>query len=147
MTISKKRVSVNRVEPSSLATSYPLVTREAVLTIVLIALLVASVMPGYALNYRTPFVLNPAPQSQGFKVAPTLDSDHAVTQVVPAGGGTVTATGSDGSKFTLIIPVNSLLSSARVKMTPVSAVGGLPLSGGLAAAVQLEPDGLRLFNF
>src|SRR6185503_6111098 len=32
-------------------------------------------------------------------------------------------------------------------MTPVSMVGGLPLSGGLAAAVQLEPDGLRLFNF
>src|SRR5215813_10835461 len=121
MTITKKRVSVNRVEPSSLTTHYRLVTREAVLTIAIIALLVASV-PGYASDYRTPSVLNPA-QSQGFKVVPTLDSDHAVTQIVPAGGGTVTATGADGSKFTLIIPVNSLLSSARVKMTPVSAVG------------------------
>ena len=116
----------------------------------LIAVVAVSVLPGVSASRRTTLSFNTnrvSRQPEGFQVTPTLDAAHAVTQVVPANGGTVTATGADGTKFTLIVPAKALLSSARVTMTPVSMVGGLPLSGGLAAAVQLEPGGLRLFNF
>jgi hypothetical protein len=36
------------------------------------------------------------------------------------------------------------MSVQRIRMTPVLAVGGLPLAGGLSAAVQLEPEGIAL---
>ena len=77
-------------------------------------------------------------------VAPTLDTAHAAKQlIVAANGGTITATGADGSIFTLLIPPNALLSDETITMTPVSAVGGLPISNGLVAAVQSAPDGLH----
>jgi hypothetical protein len=150
MTTSQQKISMKRAAPGSPSTHHRLPTRPAVLALALVALIAVSVLPGYSSSRRTPFAFNAArvtPQSEGFNVTPTLDSDRAVTQILPVGGGTVTATGADGTKFTLIVPVNALLSSVRVTMTPVRAVGGLPLSGGLAAAVQIEPAGLRLFEF
>jgi hypothetical protein len=150
MTTREKKVSMNRAEPDSLSTNRRLPRPVAVLALALVALIAGSVLPGYSAGRRTAFAFKPAQvtsQSEGFKVTPTFDSEHAVTQIVPANGGTMTATGADGATFTLIVPAKALLSSARVTMTPVSTVSGLPLSGGLAAAVRLEPDGLRLFNF
>jgi hypothetical protein len=78
-------------------------------------------------------------------VAPLLDNMHSTTQVVSAAnGGVVSITGADGSVFTLTIPPNALLSDEAVSMTPLTAVVGLPISGGLLAGVQLGPDGLQL---
>lgn len=75
------------------------------------------------------------------------DSGHSVSGVITAaGGGSLTATGADGSKFTLTFPRNALLSDERITLTPVSSIDGLPLSGGLTAAVQLAPEGLRLLK-
>jgi hypothetical protein len=79
------------------------------------------------------------------RVALSRDSSHRVRAAVPVGGGTITAMGSDGSRFTLTIPPNALPSDTPVTVTPVSSIAGLPLSGGLVAAVQLEPEGLH-FN-
>jgi hypothetical protein len=87
-------------------------------------------------------LLAPHPNS----VSVTLDTAKATTAVIPATGGTLTATGTDGSVFTLIIPDKALGSDEKVTMTPLSAVNGLPFSGGLVAGVQLEPDGLELFQ-
>ena len=78
-------------------------------------------------------------------MTPTLDTAKAATATVPITGGTVTTTGSDGTVYTLTIPDHALLGAQKVTMTPVTAIGGLPFSGGLHAAVQLEPDGLQLF--
>jgi len=78
-------------------------------------------------------------------VVPQLDAARAVTAVIPASGGELSATAADGSTITLVVPDRALFRDTRITMTPVSAVGGLPLSGGLRAAVQLEPEGLRFF--
>ena len=78
-------------------------------------------------------------------VNPVLDTSHSTTQTIAASqGGTIKATGSDGSAFTLTIPANALLSDETITMTPVASIAGLPTSGGLLAAVQLSPDGLQL---
>ena len=78
-------------------------------------------------------------------VTPVLDIAHSATQTIAASqGGTISATGADGSVFTLTIPANALLSDETITMAPLSSVSGLPVSGGLLAAVQLSPEGLEL---
>ncbi len=71
----------------------------------------------------------------------------SVTQMIPAQGGTLTATGTDGTRYTLTIPEGALLVDTEISMTPVSAVDGLPFSGGLGGAVKLEPSGLTFDQF
>ena len=82
----------------------------------------------------------------GYGVVVTVDQSRAVSSDIPTDGGAISATASDGSVFTLTIPPNALLSDERITMTPVSSIDGLPLSGGLAAAVSLAPAGLQLFQ-
>ncbi|MDP9485439.1 MAG: hypothetical protein M3Q49_06555 [Actinomycetota bacterium] len=77
-------------------------------------------------------------------VTPTLQDERAVAKTIPTGGGTISATASDGTKFALSLPAGSLLSEQKITMTPVGQVGGLPMSGGLVAGVDLKPDGLQL---
>lgn len=77
-------------------------------------------------------------------VSPTLDSAGAAGAVLGPEGGTLTATGADGSAFSLSVPAGSLFAATLISMTPVTALDNLPLSGGLAAGVQLEPDDLWL---
>jgi hypothetical protein len=87
-------------------------------------------------------LLTPHPKS----VSVTLDTSKATTKLIPVTGGTLKATGADGSVYTLTIPDKALGGDEMVTMTPLSAVNGLPFSGGLVAGVQLEPDGLELFQ-
>lgn len=75
-----------------------------------------------------------------------LDRGRAVTKTITPRGGTLTATGADGTRYRLRIPAGALLSDARITLIPIGAVRGLPLAGGSVAAVQLEPDGLRLMQ-
>ena len=79
------------------------------------------------------------------KVAVSLDSAKAASATIPSTGGTLMATGTDGTIFTLTIPDGALMGREKVTMTPVASIRGLPFAGGLQAAVQLEPDGLQLF--
>lgn len=80
-------------------------------------------------------------------VTPSLDTAHAVTQVISgATGGTLTTTGTDGSVFTLTFPANALASDEQITMTPLATAAGLPASGGLLAGVDLQPDGMRLMQ-
>ncbi len=82
----------------------------------------------------------------GYRVAARLDESRAVSMAMPITGGTISATAANGTVFTLTVPVGALLSDEKITMTPVAAIDGLPLSGGLAAAVDLAPAGLRLFQ-
>lgn len=75
-----------------------------------------------------------------------LDNVSA-TQVIPASGGELSVTGSDGSRYTLSIPAGALEVSTEISMTPITAIDGLPFSGGLGGAVKLEPSGLGFFDF
>lgn len=78
------------------------------------------------------------------KLVPHLAEANAVSQLVTAdAGGTLTATGPDGSAYKLEIPAGALTSDQTVKMTPVASIDGLPFAGA-AAGVDLGPDGLVL---
>ncbi|MEX0788130.1 MAG: hypothetical protein WD040_04960 [Anaerolineales bacterium] len=78
--------------------------------------------------------------------APELDSSHASSAVMSASGGTIEATGADGTHYTLSIPEGALALEHEITLTPVRAVADLPLNG-LGGSVALEPAGLHFFEF
>jgi hypothetical protein len=87
----------------------------------------------------------PFPPS-GSGIAVTLDETRAASGLISTQGGSLSATAADGSRFTLTLPPGALLSDEQITMTPVTATDRLPFSGGLRAAVQLQPEGLRLLQ-
>lgn len=86
-----------------------------------------------------PFPAAPNPRH----VSPAL-ADGAVAVEIPVTGGQLSATGPDGTVYTLAVPGGALLLPTTIRMTPLAAVGNLGMSGGLVAGVQLEPSGLKL---
>jgi hypothetical protein len=78
-------------------------------------------------------------------VIPLADESQAVESVVPAAGGVLQAE-SGGVRYTLTIPEGALMSDQDVRLTPVQSIDGLPMSGGLLGAVQLEPEGVRFLK-
>jgi len=82
----------------------------------------------------------------GYSVASVRDDGHAASASLDAAGGTVTATGADGTVFTLEIPASSLVAPETVTLVPVSSIDRFPFSGGLIAGVEIEPEGLRLLE-
>jgi hypothetical protein len=80
----------------------------------------------------------------GFSVAPLLDSAHAGSANLDDKGGSVTATGADGTVFILEVPPDALVGPETVTLTPVSRIDRFPYSGGLVAGVEIEPLGLEL---
>jgi hypothetical protein len=80
------------------------------------------------------------------KVTPHLADANAVSQLVTAAaGGTLTATGPDGSTYKLDIPAGALASDTTIKMTPVASIDGLPFTAAVAG-VDLQPEGLALLK-
>src|SRR3954453_11633 len=80
------------------------------------------------------------------KVTPHLADANAVSQLVSAAtGGTLTATGPDGSTYKLDIPAGALSSDPTITMTPVASIGGLPFTAAVAG-VDLQPEGLLLLK-
>ena len=77
----------------------------------------------------------------------TPDDSHQATAVIPVEGGTLTATGADGTTYTLDIPGDALLAETEISLTPVQSLEGLPFGEGTAFAVQMSPDGLSFNNF
>lgn len=69
-------------------------------------------------------------------------SARSASASIGEAGGTLTATGLDGTRYRFEVPAGALVSEQPITMTPLAAVTNLPLSGGLAAAVQFSPDGL-----
>ena len=77
-------------------------------------------------------------------VTPTLDTPRAATATLTTDGGTLKATAADGTVFTLTIPKDAILDPQDISMTPVGSLSDLPFAGGLAGAVQLEPESIAL---
>ena len=72
------------------------------------------------------------------------DTANRVSRWVDSSGATMTATGEDGTFFTLEIPKGALHTRERIEMTPVKRVDGLPFKEGRSlGTVQLQPEGLR----
>lgn len=87
---------------------------------------------------------NPSAGLPSLTVGPQPDSARAVTQTIPASGGSISATGADGTVYTLTFPKDSLVDDQEITMTPLSGVSKLPGGHALAAGVQLDPQGLQL---
>ena len=78
-------------------------------------------------------------------VTPTLDTAHKASVSVPPSGGSLSLTDAKGNRFTLTIPANALLNRETITMTAITSATGVSGSG-MAAGVQLEPDGLGLLQ-
>jgi hypothetical protein len=74
----------------------------------------------------------------------TPDENAAASEVFSYEGGTLSATGADGTTYALQIPEGALYAPTEIRMTPLSAVEGMPFGEGAPYGVLLEPDGLRL---
>ncbi len=77
----------------------------------------------------------------------TIDASRAATARIGPDGGSLTATGADGSRFLLEIPADAMIDEIEITMTPIESMDGLPLPDGLAAGVQLEPEGMAFYDF
>lgn len=80
-------------------------------------------------------------------VAVMLESSGTVQALIPIEGGSITATGADGTTYSLEIPSDALLKETLIGLTPVSSIAEMPFGSGQTYAVQLSPDGLVLQNF
>jgi hypothetical protein len=80
----------------------------------------------------------------GKSVTPLLDAGRAVFADIDSAGGSLSATGADGTQYELTLPPNALGGQTSVRMTPLTSVQGLPLSKGFLGGVHLEPEGITL---
>jgi hypothetical protein len=55
-----------------------------------------------------------------------LDSPKAVTANIGVAGGSLTTTGTDGTRYTLTIPAHALRKDVAITLTPIAALGDLP---------------------
>ena len=79
-----------------------------------------------------------------FELAITVEAATAASALIGAGGGTITATADAGVTYEFVVPPLALASPTEITMTPLSAIDGLPLSGGFVAGVDFAPSGLVL---
>ena len=87
------------------------------------------------------------PETQPVTVTTTVDQGRAVSAMIGPAGGSLTATGADGSRYVLEVPADALVVETEITMTPIESMEGLPLEDGLAAGVQLEPEGATFYDF
>lgn len=73
---------------------------------------------------------NPTEVPNPLQVTVRLDGGAQSVSIIPVSGGTISAAGSDSTRFTLSFPEHALLSDQEIRMTPISSIDGLPLSGG-----------------
>ena len=74
----------------------------------------------------------------------TTETAQARGATIGREGGTITATATDGSTYSLAIPPGAVSKPTQVALYPVSSLAGLPQGAQLAAAVQFAPDGFEL---
>lgn len=73
----------------------------------------------------------------------TLDVNARVAGAIGPAGGVLTGS-SGGITYRLEIPAGAVATNTSITMTPATAIGNLPLTGGLVGAVELQPAGLAL---
>ena len=71
-----------------------------------------------------------------------LNSAAATTATIGPKGGVLTTTAS-GVTYRLEVPAGAVPTNTIIRMTPIVSIGNLALSGGLVAAVDLQPSGLK----
>ncbi|MET0621030.1 MAG: hypothetical protein ABW056_12170, partial [Thermoanaerobaculia bacterium] len=112
-------------------------------------LTVTDTLTGAAKTYRNPLsnfasVGDTGAFRGGHSVKPVRDAAASASAEIGPEGGSLTAVGADGSRFTLDLPAEALVGPTTITMTPVSRIDNMPFPGGLIAGVELEPEGLHL---
>jgi hypothetical protein len=92
---------------------------------------------------RTTSHYPPQPSVNPLTVFPVVNTNRTASARFNEWGGTLRLTNASGFVFALTIPPGALNRTEIVSMTEIAEVGGLPLRGGLMAAVDLQPEGLR----
>jgi hypothetical protein len=115
---------------------------------------VSVVVPTYPLEQPPTASRNPEPSPVAppmpaspnpLSVSPQLEESLAVESTLPEIGGVIRAE-SNGVRYSLTVPEGALISEQDIRLIPVQSIEGLPMSGGLLGAVQLEPDGLSFLQ-
>ena len=75
------------------------------------------------------------------------DTARQVTQTIPVSGGTITATGADGTVYTLDVPADALLEATEISLTPSTGIDTPDISKDAAYGVELGPAGATFHNF
>lgn len=86
---------------------------------------------------------NGLPTPNPLSVTPVLEPTTFASGEIGFLGGTLKLTNSAGYVISLVVPPGAMDTPEVVRMTEVKQVVGLPLSGGLRAVVDLQPEGLR----
>lgn len=94
----------------------------------------------------TPTPPTPTPDLSPLSISVAFDAERAVSAPVGAEGGQLSATGADGTVYTLSIPAGALAYTQTLTLAPSASVAGLPLSGGALGAAQIAPEGLILMQ-
>ncbi|TVR92468.1 MAG: hypothetical protein EA416_07385 [Trueperaceae bacterium] len=76
----------------------------------------------------------------------STDPARAVSAEVGRDGGELETTAADGTRYRLEVPPGALLARTTITMVPVTAIADFPAAAGVAAGVDLGPDGLTLFE-
>lgn len=84
--------------------------------------------------------------SAAITVTPVLQDGGAVSADFGHEGGELTATGEDGTVYTLIVPPEALAWETTITMTPLAEVEGLPFGDGPTYGIDLEPSGLEFIE-
>lgn len=70
------------------------------------------------------------------------DDSRGTTATLDQAGGSLTATGADGTRFTLTVPAGALNAPTPVTLTPVATLTTSPSLGALVAGATIGPQGL-----
>ncbi len=98
------------------------------------------------------FMDEPGPdEAQPLSATITYAEDATTVAVVPRSGGSLTATGPDGTSYRLSIPGTALVTDTELSMTPISSIATSSESGGemtwsRALGVRIEPSGLYFLD-
>jgi hypothetical protein len=79
----------------------------------------------------------------GGKLSVTLDASRAAAGDIGPEGGAIAATGSNGTRYELMVPPGALDVATHLTVTPIVRAGGLPGGGSTRNGVRFAPDGLR----
>lgn len=88
------------------------------------------------------YTVSALPAPNPLTVAARPDPGRAAAASIGAAGGVVEAAGADGTRYTLAVPPEALLSTETITLTPVAAIDNMPFATPGAHAVSIAPEGL-----
>lgn len=83
-----------------------------------------------------------------FGIDPSMfvPSPITATSVISPSGGEISVTASNGIMYTLTVPAGALPFEMPITLRPISAIPDLPFSGGMDAAVFIEPEDIPFYT-